>query len=104
MFTIDLVNIYWKRLFSSFLYSWLNHVRANIPSEACLNISWPAYYASNSLENVEGTENSSVILPLFKEEAHSPAMIKHSINVVSKAVKHVNPQQVPVLAGRIRRG
>ena len=37
------------------------------------------------------------MLPLFKEQAHSPAMIRHSMSVVRKAVQFLNPGQIPVV-------
>ena len=37
------------------------------------------------------------LLPLFRDNAHSIAMIKHSINVLGVATKHLNDGQVPVL-------
>ena len=36
--------------------------------------------------------------PLFKEQVHSPAMIKHSISVIRQAVDVVSPNQVLVIA------
>ena len=38
------------------------------------------------------------LLPLFVENAHLVAMIKHSMGVVKAAVDYLNPGQVPVLA------
>ena len=38
------------------------------------------------------------VLPMFTEEAHSLAMIAHSMKVVKMAIQHVNPSQVPVIA------
>ena len=37
------------------------------------------------------------MLPLFKEQAHSPAMIRHSMIVVRDAVQFLNPGQIPVV-------
>ena len=36
-------------------------------------------------------------LPLFLDSAHTVAMIRHSIDVVTKAVNHLNPGQIPVV-------
>ena len=38
------------------------------------------------------------MLPLFDDQAKSPAMIKHAMDVIKKAVEHLNPGQVPVIA------
>ena len=35
---------------------------------------------------------------MFTDNAHSVAMIQHSIKIIQSAVKHVNPSQVPVIA------
>ena len=37
------------------------------------------------------------LLPLFLESAHAVAMIRHSMDVVKKAVEHLNPGQTPVV-------
>ena len=37
------------------------------------------------------------MLPLFKEQAHPPAMIRHSMAIVREAVQFLNPGQIPVL-------
>ena len=37
------------------------------------------------------------MLPLFKEQAHSPAMIKHPVAIVRDAVEFLNPGQIPVV-------
>ena len=40
---------------------------------------------------------STSLLPLFDDQAHSVAMIRHSMDVVSKAVQSLNPGQVPII-------
>ena len=40
----------------------------------------------------------SALLPLFPDEAHSVAMIKHSMDVIKASVEYINPGQVPVIA------
>ena len=37
-------------------------------------------------------------MPLFLENAHSVATIKHSMNVIRGAVQHLNPGQAPEIA------
>ena len=37
------------------------------------------------------------LLPMFLENAHSVAMILHSMNVIKSAVQHINPGQTPVI-------
>ena len=36
-------------------------------------------------------------MPLFRDDAHSLAMVKHGMDVIAKATEHVNHGQVPVL-------
>ena len=36
------------------------------------------------------------MLPLFAEEASSPSMLRHRLDVIKAAIEHVNPQ-IPVL-------
>ena len=38
------------------------------------------------------------LLPTLTENAHSLAMILHSMNVIRFAVHHMNPAQIPVIA------
>ena len=59
-------------------------------------MSWAAFHASQSANRSLQLGESS-LLPLFQEEAHSEAMIRHAIDVVSQAVRFLNPEQVPVL-------
>ena len=60
-------------------------------------VSWSAYHMS--IQTTE-TPPSAIIalLPLFVENAHSVAMIKHSMDVVKAVVNYLNLGQVPVLA------
>ena len=58
-------------------------------------VSWAAYRASKpSLSSHQPALIS--LLPMFTENAHSLAMIAHAISVISAAVKHLNPSQIPV--------
>ena len=38
------------------------------------------------------------LLPMFHENAHSVAMICHSMNIIRNAVDHINNGQLPVIA------
>ena len=40
----------------------------------------------------------NALLPLFLDNAHSVAMIWHSMDVIKAAIQHLNPGQTPVLA------
>ena len=63
---------------------WLNHVKNELQKEntADMKLSWAAYYASQLEQNKQSIPDITSLLPLFKEEAKSAAMISHSFNVV----------------------
>lgn len=54
-----------------------------------LNISWAAFHISRRSLGIHAT-CSTALLPLFQESTHTVAMIKHSLDVIRKAVEHVN--------------
>ena len=56
------------------------------------NISWSAYFAHLQFA-VHHPPAISVLIPLFRGNAHSVAMVKH---VIMKATELVNPAQIPV--------
>ena len=60
-------------------------------------ISWAAFYASLQPEPVHPIDIVA-LLPLFMEEAHSVAMIRHGMNIVNNVTQHLNPGQTPVIA------
>ena len=81
-------------------YDWLNAVvnalkKGNLAKDEW--VSWPAYHAS-----IQRTEMPpaaiNALLPVFLENAHSVAMIKHSIDIVKTSVQYLNPGQIPALA------
>ena len=60
------------------------------------NLSWIAYHGSQHIQ--EKYADLSVLLPLFREDSKSAAMIKHGMDVVKQAVSHLNSQQTWVRA------
>ena len=60
-------------------------------------IYWSAYHA-DAHKAVIPPAAISALLPLFPDNAHSAAMIRHSMDIVKAAVQHLNPGQTPVLA------
>ena len=60
-------------------------------------VSWAAFSASQASLSSRSPAIIS-LLPMFTENAHTFAMILHSIKVVKSAVQHVNPSQIPVVA------
>ena len=70
-------------------YHWLNNVCSLLKvnqSEVPQSFSWSAYHSKNSNdENIVMTKTG--LLPLFRESAHTIAMIKHGADVISKATE-----------------
>ena len=60
-------------------------------------ISWSAYHA-DAHKAVIPPAAINALLPLFLDNAHSAAMIRHSMDIVRAAVQHLNPGQTPVPA------
>ena len=60
-------------------------------------MSWAAFHASLQPPLVHQVDLVA-LLPLFLENAHSVAMIRHGMNVVNDVVQHLNPGQTPVIA------
>ena len=58
-----------------------------------MNLSWSAFHAHHEKGTSELNLAISSLLPLFEEQAASPAMSRHS-----KAVQYLNPGQTPVMA------
>ena len=58
-------------------------------------LSWSAFHAANSKSDI--FISNIALLPLFQESSNSVSMIKHSIDVVMKAVRFLNPSQIPVI-------
>ena len=80
---------------------WLENVNAALNDEnqgeaINMNISWSAYFSSLQ---VSAPKPPAIItlLPLFRDGAHSPAMVKHGMNIIKQVTIHVNPGQIPVL-------
>jgi len=83
-------------------YRWLEQVRQVVTSDTLHGdeaLSWAAYHASIQPPNVEPNSDVALtsLLPLFYDQAKSVAMIRHSMDVVKKAVEILNPGQAPVI-------
>ena len=60
-----------------------------------MNVSWSAYFASLQ-EPVSKPPAITAILPLFRDVSHTPAMVKHGMDIIKQATEQVNPGQIPV--------
>ena len=85
-------------------YCWLNVRKilalASDDEENSVNqsvdMSWAAYHASHQSAGRK-VICPSALRPLFHESAHTVAIIKQSMDVVRKAVQHLNAGQTPVV-------
>jgi len=59
-------------------------------------ISWSAYFAHLQFA-AHHPPAISTLMPLFHDNAHSVAMVKHGMDVIMKATELVIPTQIPVL-------
>ena len=80
-------------------YDWLNRMRELFGKETLEKddfLSWAGFHASRQ---PRPTHSPAIIslLPMFLENAHSDAMILHSMNVIKSAVQHLNPRQATVI-------
>ena len=74
---------------------WLDHVAQSKDKSA---ISWAAYHSSQIEQQQIKHADITALLPVWKEDSKSPAMIKHTMDVVQNAVSHLNPGQAAVIA------
>ena len=81
-------------------YQWLDKVK-ELSGKDKLDkedyISWSAHFASLQSQ-APRSQAITALLPLFDENAHTMAMIQHSMKIVKEGVASVNPNQTPVIA------
>ena len=80
---------------------WFENVRTALANEnqndlVNMNISWSAYFASLQV-SVPKPPAIIALLPMLRDVAHSPAMVKHGMNIIQQITVRVNPGQIPVL-------
>lgn len=81
--------------------TWLKHVsdvveQSGDDESQAMDVSWSVYHASKQSSHPQ-TDTTS-LLPPFREDSNSPAMVRHVIDVIRKAVEFLNPGQVPAIA------
>ena len=85
--------------------NWCEHVANVIENSDDSNdfpkdvaVSWAAYNSRNvDLNQNNVPETISAMLPLFREDSKSVAMMRHTVDVVRRCVETVNPGQIPVI-------
>ena len=60
------------------------------------NVSWSGYFASLQT-TVDRPPAITGLLPMFKDNAHSPSMIRHAMDLLKNATTRLNPGQPAVL-------
>ena len=95
--------------FFIYLFRWLEHVHSHVTRteqqedevpEQNLSLSWSVFHATVTEYPSEDSQkvDNIALLPLFREEAKSPAMICHSMDIIKTNVEFLNPGQIPVIA------
>ena len=66
----------------------------DVAADNCVN--WSAYHSRQNISSDKATDVTT-LLPLFRDAAHSPAMLCHALTIIQKAVRSVNSAQIPVV-------
>ena len=74
-------------------------VSADTPLKGDDIVSWAAYHADQQLRHPDPGSSVALrsLLPLFYDQAKSVAMIRHSMDVIKRAVDILNPSQIPII-------
>ena len=80
-------------------YQWLNKVeklseKENVEEKEYL--PWSGHFTSLQTAALSSTAITLLLL-LFEENAHSKAMIQHSVKLVKEAIAYINPGQTPII-------
>ena len=65
--------------------------------DAPRDLLWAAYHAKK-IESKNVSADLSAVPPMWRDISKSPAMIKHALMVIAKAVEFLNPVELPVVA------
>ena len=77
--------------------AWLNHVMMLLDSDSEQQMSWSAFHAACEAPSTVLPANTTM-LPLFREKADTPAMVKHVMNILISITSYLSPGQIPVMA------
>ena len=80
---------------SSVLTNAINDERLWLQNFESQNHAWSSYHASQKRRsiNICGVDT---ILPLIREKVHTLATQYHCMNIISKTISAINPNQTPV--------
>ena len=59
------------------------------------SVSWSAFFASIQ-NSVPKPPSITSLLPLFRDPEHTPAIIKHAMDIIRNVTRATNPGQTPV--------
>ena len=77
-------------------YEWLQKISLTQEVHDNVNITWSAHHAEKK-RGLAFEVSITALLPLLRDEAHSVATVRHSMNKVRDTIAHLNPGQVPVI-------
>ena len=77
--------------------AWLKHVMKLLDSDGEQQMSWSAFHAACEASSTVLPANTAMI-PLFRENADTPAMVKHSKNILISITLYLSPRQVSIMA------
>ena len=78
---------------------WLENLNTQLKSQIQndpKDISWSAFFASLQ-GSIPKPPAMISLFPLFRDCAHTPAMVKHGMSIIKRTTAHVNPGQTPVM-------
>ena len=78
---------------------WFQKIKSAVGSQnnaQLTNVSWSAFFASSQI-CVPKPPAIVSLLPLFRDSAHTPAMVKHGMDIIKQITHQTNPGQIPVL-------
>ncbi|KAJ7388335.1 hypothetical protein OS493_038334 [Desmophyllum pertusum] len=78
-------------------YSWLEEVFLTEDVADAVSITWSAHHATQKRSHPFEV-SISAMMPLWRDQAHSVATIKHAMAKVRDTVAFLNPGQTPVIA------
>ena len=75
---------------------WLESIRQGTMNSPPAMLSWSGYHVMQH-NDLAVLKSISSMLPLFKEDSHSVALMCHSMKLVQKVTAFLNPGQTPVM-------
>ena len=77
--------------------AWLKLVMKLLDSDGEQQMSWSAFHAACEASSTVIPANTAM-LPLFRDNADTPVMVKHSKNILISITLYLSPGQIPVMA------